>query len=107
MASAFCTHCATYGHFTESCVDAPSYEAIEPVYLGQVSSATDANVRARIAPRMPPVKTDRVVELQDNNTAIRAFLIESGVPPTGKIRENYRLVQKWAASVNQKVVYTN
>ncbi len=99
MASAFCTHCGIYGHFSESCAD-----PVHPIYSEQIPKIP-SRIQDSVATLCKPATGP--IEVQDNNTAIRTFLIENGMIPSGKIKENYRLVHRWASLSGKKVVYIN
>ena len=93
IASAYCSYCAVYGHFTEGCPDTLA----EAAYMDVCDSPPAAS------PAVPP--NPAIIELQDDNTTIRGFLIKNGIHPSSKIKDNYKKVEEWAAAGRKRVVY--
>jgi hypothetical protein len=60
--------------------------------------------KGRIAKRN---KFEPVLEVEDSDKAIRAVLMNYYVQPSGKMRENRRLLQKIADQEKRKLVYIN
>ncbi len=115
MASAYCTYCAVYGHFSDTCSNAPKYDAVEPVYIEQliapnllvqhgITTKTPLPAGAATA-RAVPEKVSEVIEIPDNNMNIRAFLLSKGVNPAAKIKDNYKKMEKLATDTGKRVVY--
>ncbi len=114
MASAYCSYCATYGHFTEGCPCPPAREAVEPIYIEQlISPALAAQYNIRTCTPIPgsayntgiTVAVGAVIEIPDKNTDLRAFLRCRDIQPSGKIKDNYKKIEMWAAAEGKKIKY--
>ena len=109
-ASAYCFYCASFGHFNAECPDPPSREATKPVYMEQLIplrtlQAYGITTRTPISPNREPEPEPVYLEVQDDDYAIRSYLINKGITVARDIKKNKIRLQAYANAIGQKVVY--
>jgi len=109
-ASAYCFYCASFGHFSAECPDPPPREAVEPVYMEQlipVRTLREYGITSRtpIALAGRPKPEPVYLEVQDDDYAIRSYLINKGIAVARDIKKNKIRLQAYANAIGQKLVY--
>jgi hypothetical protein len=110
--ASYCSLCCCYGHLTECCPDDDAQqsrtiqfvEQLVPYALLQqynITSLTplhqaEAQKRARFEP---------VLEVEETDRAIRQILMNYSIQPSGKMKENRRLLKQLSEELGRKLVY--
>ncbi len=110
--SSYCSVCCSYGHFTEDCPDNEILEHRVVQYAEQLIPHSLLK-RYNVTSRTPvgPYKSDAkakcepVLEIEDTDKAIRAVLMNYSIQPSGKMKENRRLLKVLADEQGRKLVY--
>ena len=110
--SSYCSLCCSYGHLTEDCPDDGVLENRIVQYVEQlvphsllkkynVSTATP--VGSYMDEGKP--RHEAVLEIEDTDKAIRAVIIANHMNPSGKMKENRRILKQLADEQHRKLVY--
>jgi hypothetical protein len=92
-------------------MDAPAYHAVEPVYVEQlIPPHMSAQYGIKTKTPLPAATaaataSHALIELLEQNTVLRAFLIGHGMTPCGKLKDNRRKIDKWAEGQGKKIIY--
>jgi hypothetical protein len=112
LRASYCSVCCSYDHRTEDCPDEEILECREVQYMEQliphsmlqaygIQSRTPLDQgRALKKPKFEPV-----LEVEDSDKAIRAILMDYYIQPSGKMKENRRLLKQVADQEKRKLVY--
>jgi hypothetical protein len=110
-ASQYCSNCALYGHLTKTCPAKSKYAV--PTYVEQLippSLLKEYDVKT-LTPLTPCIvekeESEYLLEIKDNEKAIRAYLITHGIQPTGKMKDNKDKLQELAKKLGRRVVFIN
>ena len=93
--SAYCSTCASYGHFTKSCERTIAAKAV------QQRDATAAIKREAAATKK---SSKEILELPDKEECIRTFLLSRSIPISQKKGKNKELLYEFAEANNMEVV---
>ena len=109
--SSYCSVCCSYGHLTDDC---PDYEVIqhrEPEFIEQLISPSYLQ-QYKIESRTPlpysrefKHRFEPVLEIEDSDKAIRQVLMNYSIQPSGRMKENRRLLKQLADELGRKLVY--
>lgn len=114
LRSSYCSVCCSYGHLTQDCPDEEILDCREVQFIEQLipHSLTQAygirtqtpllQGRARKNARFEPV-----LEVEDSDKSIRAVLLSYEIQPSGKMKENRRLLKQIADEQGRKLVYVH
>lgn len=86
--AAYCSYCASYGHFTTACNRA--FEA------KKVQASDAARVMKAIAEERKKEMKRASLEIIDTDNSIRAYLLSKSIEPAQKKKENIKILQKYA-----------
>lgn len=111
LRSSYCSLCCSYGHLTEDCPDEEICESRVVQYAEQliphsllkkynVVSRTPVGTYSASKPKYEPV-----LEIEETDKAIRAVLMNYSIQPSGKMKENRRLLKQIADEQHRKLVY--
>lgn len=84
--AAYCSYCASYGHFTKTCSRA--FEA------KKVQASDAARVMKAIAHEKKKEKA--CLEIIDTENSIRAYLLSKSIEPSQKKKENIKKLEEYA-----------
>lgn len=110
--SSYCSLCCSYGHFTEDCPDDEildnrvvqfAEQLIPPSLLKKYNVTSRTPVGSYKTETKP--KHDPVLEIEESDKAIRAVLMNYSIQPSGKMKENRRLLKVLADEQGRKLVY--
>ncbi len=94
--SAYCSTCASYGHFTKNCERTIAAKAV------QQCDATAAMKRIAVSIKRKVQK--EVIELPNKEECIRTFLLSRSIPISQKKGKNKELLYEFAEANNMEVV---
>lgn len=117
----YCGICAVYGHNEHNCPDEDAMTEREPLYLEQLiptSLAIDYNIQSKtLLTTKPPIRVRQkpIMEIPENEEAIRAALVAAGEKPMicqekgrrekKEIIENKKRLQKIADICGRRLVF--
>lgn len=111
LRSSYCSVCCSYGHFTEDCPDHEVLEHRVVQFVEQliphsllkkynITTTTPLNSYTQAKPKYEPV-----LEIEETDKAIRAVLMNYSLQPSGKMKENRRMLKQIADEQGRKLVY--
>ena len=109
--SSYCSICCSYGHLTDDC---PDYEAIyhrKVLYVEQLIAPTllrHYNIISKtpLSTKEPPTSLfEAEWTVEDTDKAIRQVLMNYEIQPSGRPKENRRLLKELADERHLKLVY--
>lgn len=86
--AAYCSYCASYGHFTKTCSRA--FEA------KKVQASDAARVMKAIAQERKKEKVKASLEIIDTENSIRTYLISKSIEPSQNKKENIKKLEEYA-----------
>ena len=110
--SSYCSVCCSYGHLTDEC---PDYEVLanrKPHFVEQLiphSLLRRYNITSQTP--LPCLEEDYkspfepVVEVEESDKAIRQVLMNYSIQPSGRMKENRRLLKQLSEELHRKLVY--
>lgn len=117
----YCGICAVYGHNEHNCPDEDAMTEREPLYLEQLipaSLAMDYNIQSTtLLSSKPPLRVRQkpIMEIPENEEAIRAALVAAGEKPMicqergrrekKELTENKKRLQKIADIYGRRLVF--
>lgn len=106
--SQYCSYCASYGHLTKKCPAPPSKRFTEPIYVEQLVPPSELKERqiTTLTP-LPVVHKDepqRLLEIEDNDRAIVAYLAAHSVKPVKGVTKRH-LLEEYAKVNAMRVIY--
>ena len=111
LRSSYCSVCCSYGHLTEDCPDKEVLKFRKPTYVEQLIPYSLLK-QHKITSQTPlPTTEDRVAkyepewEVEDTDKAIRQVLMNYSSQPSGKPKENRRLLKQISDERHLKLVY--
>lgn len=113
LQSSYCSLCCSYGHLTEECPDDPSLESRKITYIEQLIPWTlreQYNVTSQTplgSVHEPKYKHKPVLEVEKTNKAIRQVLMNYSIQPSGKMKENKRLLKILSENLGRKLEYVD
>ena len=110
--SSYCSICCSYGHITEDCPDDEVVKASGLQYAEQLIPYSFLQ-RYKITSRTPiehvseewKPKHEPVLEVEETDKAIRAILMSYHIQPSGKMKENRRMLKQLSDELHRKLVY--
>lgn len=107
-ASEYCSHCAIYGHTTNSCRVTPPQWATQPCYQEQLMTSDElkAHGTSKRTPIIPitPSPQDNYLKINNDEKAIKAFLLSISVQPGSKATNRAKL-QDYANKVGKRLLF--
>jgi hypothetical protein len=113
LQSSYCSLCCSYGHLTEQCPDDPTLESRTISYVEQLIPWTlreQYKVTTQTplgAPHEQISKFQPVLKVEKTNKAMRQVLMNYSIQPSGKIKENRRLLKILAENLGRKLEYVD
>jgi hypothetical protein len=113
MLSAYCSVCCSYGHFTEACPDEEVLQHREVEFVEQLvpyqllqryKIKSKTPIASSIVEQKKP-KHEPVLEIEESDKTIRQVLMNYGMPISGKMKENRRVLKQVAEDMGRKLVY--
>lgn len=108
----YCSFCCERGHITEECIDA---EIVENQGVAFVEQLISPSLRKQYGidtktpiPNGVTTKANRfepVLEVEESEKAIRQILMNYGIQPSGRPKENRRLLKQIADDLGRKLLY--
>ena len=110
--SSYCSVCCSYGHLTDDC---PDYEVLhhrKPQFLEQLIPPSSLR-RYTITSQTPLECSEEtckhpfepVLEVEESDKAIRQILMNYSIQPSGRMKENRRLLKQLSEELHRKLVY--
>jgi hypothetical protein len=109
--SSYCSVCCSYGHLTDDC---PDYEVLQnrrPVFVEQLVSPSLLR-RYKIQSQTPleyseepKQRGETLLEIEETDKAIRQVLMNYSIQPSGRMKENRRLLKQLSEEMGRKLVY--
>ena len=94
--SQYCSYCCCYGHLTKECTEGDAKESRDgPSTPLPIFSEEDIR----------PSRFQPVLEVEETDRAIRQVLMNYSIQPSGKMKENRRLLKEVAEQIGRKLVY--
>lgn len=112
LASSYCSLCCSYGHLTEKCPDEEGFEyrkvqfveQLVPYSLLQQYKITSQTPLAT-HPTPKQFRHEPVLEVEESDKAIRQILMNYSIQPSGKMKENRRMLKQLSEQIGRKLVY--
>lgn len=109
--TSFCSLCCCYGHLTECCPDDGAQESrtiqfveqLVPHSLLQQYNITSQTPLSHFAEKRN--RFEAVLEVEETDRAIRQVLMNYSIQPSGKMKENRRLLKVLSEELQRKLVY--
>jgi hypothetical protein len=109
--TSYCSYCCCYGHLTEQCPDGDAHdsrtiqfvEQLVPHSLLQQYNITSLTPLHRSYERKG--RFEAVLEVEETDRAIRQVLMNYSIQPSGKMKENRRLLKELSEELQRKLVY--
>jgi len=106
--SRYCSYCASYGHLTKACPAPPPSRFTQPLYVEQLIPPSELKqYRITTLTPLPQIREDppqQILEIQDNERAIAAFLAAHSVKPMKGCTKRH-ILEEYAKQINKRVVY--
>lgn len=109
--SSYCSICCSYGHLTDDCPDHEVLQKRRATYVEQLvppSLLKRYNITTQTPleyPNEPKERQQPVLEIERTDKAIRQVLMNYSIQPSGRMKENKRLIQVLADEIGRKLVY--
>jgi hypothetical protein len=109
--TSYCSVCCSYGHLTEECNDHEVLKYRKPTYVEQLipySLLKQYNITTQTplpTTEGPVPKYEPEWAVEDTDKAIRQVLMNYSIQPSGKSKENRRLLKQISDERNLKLVY--
>ncbi len=109
--SSYCSVCCSYGHLTDDCPDKEAIYYRKALYVEQLLPPTlvrHYNITSKTPlPHTDPPKSLFEAEwtVEDTDKAIRQVLMNYEIQPSGRPKENRRLLKELADERHLKLVY--
>ena len=112
LRSSYCSICCSYGHLTDDCPDCEVLQHRQPEFMEQLVPPSVLQ-HYKITSRTPLPSTDvsksyrfeAVLEIEESDKAIRQVLMNYDIQPSGRMKENRRLLKQLADELGRKLVY--
>jgi hypothetical protein len=111
LRSSYCSVCCSYGHLTEECPDHEVLKFRKAQFVEQLIPYSLLK-HYKITTQTPLPATEALEskyepewEIEDTDKAIRQVLMNYSIQPSGKPKENRRLVKQIADERHLKLVY--
>jgi hypothetical protein len=111
LRSSYCSVCCSYGHLTDDCPDTEVLHHRKPQFLEQLIPPS-ALRRYNISSRTPiecceaeSPKLETLLRIEKSDKAIRQVLMNYGIQPSGRMKENRRMLQQLADEIGRKLEY--
>ncbi len=112
LRSSYCSICCSYGHLTDDCPDCEVLQHRQPEFMEQLVPPSVLQ-HYKITSRTPIPSTDvsksyrfeAVLEIEESDKAIRQVLMNYDIQPSGRMKENRRLLKQLADELGRKLVY--
>ncbi len=108
----YCSLCNCYGHLTECCPDDDGHECRTIQFVEQLvpySLLQQYNITSLtpLSNGEIPRKSrfEAVLEVEETDRAIRQILMNYSIQPSGKMKENRRLLKQLSEELGRKLVY--
>jgi len=112
LRSSYCSVCCSYGHITDECADYEVLPHRQPEFMEQLvppSVLQSYKIETRTPlPHTRETRTHRfepVLEIEESDKAIRQVLMNYSIQPSGRMKENRRLLKQLADELGRKLVY--
>jgi hypothetical protein len=109
--ASYCSVCCSYGHLTEDCPDQEILSYRKPTYVEQLVPSSLLS-RYKITTQTPleyqedsRPKGDVLLEIEETDKAIRQVLMNYSIQPSGRMKENRRLLKQLSDEMGRKLVY--
>lgn len=108
--TSYCSYCCCYGHLTEQCPD-DAHDARKIQFVEQLvphSLLQQYNITSLTPLYGSHEKRNRfeaVLEVEETDRAIRQVLMNYSIQPSGKMKENRRLLKELSEELQRKLVY--
>lgn len=112
LQSSYCSVCCSYGHLTDDCPDYEVLEHRQPKFMEQLIPLS-VRQQYKIETHTPlahrgegrTIRFEPVLEIEESDKAIRQVLMNYSIQPSGRMKENRRLVKQLADELGRKLVY--
>lgn len=107
-ASEYCSHCAIYGHTSQTCNALPPNWATQPCYKEQLMTTDE--LKAHGQNKRTPIlnissqNTDAYLKIKNDEKSIKAFLLSISVQPGSKATNRAKL-QDYANRMGKRIVF--
>lgn len=111
LRSSYCSVCCSYGHLTDDCPDHEVFrfrkatyveQLIPPTLLRHYNITTQTPLPSQDSPKS---LFEPEWEVEDTDKAVRQILMNYEIQPSGKPKENRRLLKQLAEQEKRKLVY--
>ena len=110
--SSYCSVCCSYGHLTDDCPDQDVVQLRKPTYVEQLlppSILRQYKITTKTSLEYPNETRQQsyepVLEIEETDRAIRQVLMNYEIQPSGRMKENRRLLKQLADELGRKLVY--
>ena len=109
--SSYCSVCCSYGHLTEECPDDEVLQNRRATYVEQLVPPSLLK-RYKVStqtlleyPLEPKQRIEPLLEIEETDKAIRQVLMNYSIQPSGRMKENRRLLKQLSDEIGRKLVY--
>lgn len=109
--SSYCSVCCSYGHLTDECPDHEVLQNRKATYVEQLvppSLLRRYNITTQTPleyPNEPRPRGEPLLEIEETDKAIRQVLMNYSIQPSGRMKENRRLLKQLSDEIGRKLVY--
>jgi len=109
--SSYCSVCCSYGHLTDEC---PDHEVLHNRRATYVEQLVPPSLLKRYKidtqtpleyPSEPHEREQPLLEIEETDKAIRQVLMNYSIQPSGRMKENRRLLKQLSDEIGRKLVY--